>query len=87
MNVKFTKKFEKQYNKAPKKIRNVFEFRLKLFMSDKLSPTLNNHHLTGKFAGYRSINVTSDWRAIFRGLEGGEIVYFDLLGTHSQLYR
>ena len=45
---------------------------------------LNNHILSGKWSGYRSINITGDWRAIFRETETG--VYFIVLGTHSQLY-
>jgi len=43
--------------------------------------------LTGKYKGFRSINITGDWRAVFRELKSGEIVYFDLLGTHSKLYK
>jgi addiction module RelE/StbE family toxin len=44
--------------------------------------------LRDEYEGYRSINVTNDWRAIFKVInEGGEeIIYFILLGTHKELY-
>ena len=85
--VDFLKRFEKDLKKSPKKIQIAFRSRLEIYLTDRFNPVLNNHTLTGKFEGHRSINVTGDWRAIFRELDGGEIVYFDLLGTHSRLYR
>lgn len=87
MRVKFTRKFKKLYEKAPLKIRKQFEERVGVFIVDKFHPMLNNHALGGRYSGYRSINVTGDWRAIFRYIEEGEIALFDLLGTHSQLYK
>jgi addiction module RelE/StbE family toxin len=85
--VDLSKKFIKELKKAPINIKNAFRERLELYLSDKYNPILNNHALTGKFTGSRSINVTGDYRAIFRELENGEVIYFDLLGTHSQPYR
>ncbi|KKQ26130.1 MAG: hypothetical protein US62_C0009G0016 [Candidatus Woesebacteria bacterium GW2011_GWA1_37_8] len=87
MKVKFSKKFGKNYDKAPFKIRKAFDSRLEQLLVDKFYPSLNNHALTGKYKGFRSINITGDWRAVFRELKSGEIVYFDLLGTHSKLYK
>jgi len=85
--VKFSKKFGKQYDKAPAKIRKSFDKRLRLFLQDKFTPQINNHPLIGKFQGNRSINITGDWRAIFREFKSGQLIYFDLLGTHNQLYK
>ena len=87
MEVKFSSKFAKQYDKSPFKIRQAFDNRLKLFLGDTFHPLLNNHSLVGKYTGYRSINVTGDWRAIFHEFHSGELVYFEAIGTHSQLYR
>jgi len=42
--------------------------------------------LVGELRGYRSINITGDWRAIFMEIDGGKIIYFVAIGTHSQLY-
>ena len=85
--VDFSRRFEKDLKKASLKIKKAFRSRLEICLTDKFNPILNNHLLTGKFLGCRSINITGDWRAVYRELNGGEIVYFDLLGTHSQLYK
>ena len=86
MEIRLGKKFIKLYDKSPIKIRRSFDLRLTIFSQDKFHPILNNHALGGKYIGYRSINVTGDWRAIFREFQDEEIIYFDLIGTHSQLY-
>lgn len=87
MKVKFSKRFGKQYDKAPKRIQEKFDERLELFFRDKFHPSLNNHPLSGKYKEHRSINVTGNWRAIFREFEDGELIYFEVIGTHSQLYK
>ena len=84
--VQFAKKFRKQLQKAPDKIQVVFEERLDIFLNEPYAPLLNNHQLHGKYMGLRSINVSGDWRALFKELENGEICFFVLLGTHCQLY-
>ena len=85
--VNFSKRFEKDFKKSPRKIQISFRNRLEIYLTDKFNPILNNHSLSGKYNGYRSINVTGDWRAIFREMDDGEIVYFDLIRTHSRLYK
>jgi len=85
--IDFSKRFEKDLRKSPRKIQIAFRNRLEIYLSDKFNPILNNHSLIGKYEGYRSFNVTGDWRAIFREMDGGETAYFDLIGTHNQLYK
>ena len=90
MRVRFSGKFSKTYDKAPYKIRDAFDTRLKLFLENPYHPQLNNHPLGGKYRGYRSINVTGDWRAIFSQHEednNGIVTIFEVIGTHSQLYK
>lgn len=98
MPVRFSKNFTKCYDKANSKTRTAFDKRLKIFLQNPFHPTLNNHSLTGNFAGYRSINITGDWRAIYSvrnklvysefNLKNQEKqIIFELLGTHSQLYK
>jgi addiction module RelE/StbE family toxin len=71
--------------KAPLKIQKALERRLDLFIKNPYQPTLNNHWLTGKYRGQKSINITGDWRAIFK--EKKDVIIFLLFGTHSQLYK
>jgi addiction module RelE/StbE family toxin len=89
MKISYGKKFSKQYAKAPAQIKNSFTQKIRLFLENPYNPILNNHVLTGKLHGQRSINITGDWRAIYKEFksEDGEIrIIFELLGTHSELY-
>lgn len=86
MRVDYGKKFIKHYQKLPRALQLRFEDRLQMFRDDKFHPLLNNHGLKGQWRGYRSINITGDWRAIFREFEDGNLVFFDYIDTHSQLY-
>ncbi len=85
MLIKLSKRFTKQYLRSPKKIQGLFDKKLEIFKKDEFTSILNNHALVGGYKGYRSINVTGDWRAIFKEIDG-EIIFI-ALGTHSQLYR
>ena len=89
MKVTYSRKFEKQLKKAPLEILEALRKRRKLFTEDQFHPQLNNHSLTGKFKGYRSINITGDWRAIYSQTENDEeiTIIFEMIGTHSQLYK
>ena len=85
MKIRFSRNFKKQRKKAPSKIKQALDKRIELFLRDPFSPQLRNHTLIGKYSGLRSINVTGDWRAIFK--ENNEVIIFLFLGTHSQLYK
>ena len=84
MKVIFSTGFKKDYRKLSEKIKNRFESRLALFLKDKNNRILKDHALMGKYGGYRSINITGDWRAIY--WEEGQEIIFMAIGTHSQLY-
>ena len=85
MRVDRTSQFKKSFKKADRKIQVATIKRLVLFAHATHHPLLNTHSLTGKWRGYYSINVTGDWRAIFR-YSTDETVLFVELGTHSQLF-
>ena len=90
MKVRLSKAFIKQYKKADKKIRDKADKVLLLFSKNPTDAELRNHSLTGKFQGYRSIDITGDWRAVYREIKDNKentFAYFTALGTHSQLYR
>ncbi|MFH1456632.1 MAG: type II toxin-antitoxin system mRNA interferase toxin, RelE/StbE family [Patescibacteria group bacterium] len=86
MQIEYSKKFVKKYKKCPNKIKTALKNRLKIFIKNQHDPTLNNHDLSGKYKNYKSINITSDWRAIYQEYNNGKIAYFIILGTHSELY-
>ncbi|OGD05647.1 hypothetical protein A2379_00460 [Candidatus Amesbacteria bacterium RIFOXYB1_FULL_47_13] len=86
MHVDYAEKFIKQLKKASKTVQKSVRERVEIYISDKFHPLLNNHALSGKYQGYRSINVTGDWQAVFRMIDD-DTVYFEMLGTHSRLYK
>lgn len=90
MYVRFSRHFVRQYDRVGPKLKTAFQERLELFMANPFNPVLNNHPLKGRYQGYRSINVTGDWRAIYAedmARDGEKTVIFEALGTHSQLYK
>lgn len=84
--IDFSNKFFKQQKKAPQNIRKAWIKRLDLFNQDSFNSLLNNHALTGEFSGYRSINVTGDWRALYSEYEEDrqKVIVFEVIGTHSR---
>lgn len=86
MQISFARRFKKQFQKAPTEVKRAFDNRLRLFQKDTSHSSLNNHQLSGKLRGFRSINITGDWRALYIEYSKGFII-FEELGTHSQLYK
>ncbi len=85
MTIQYMPKFKKQYKKLPKKFQLQFDERVHLFALDPINPKLRVHPLKGKFAGYWSMDVSGDLRALYIK-RGEELIIFGLIGTHSQLY-
>ncbi|MES2023791.1 MAG: hypothetical protein V4439_03850 [Patescibacteria group bacterium] len=66
------------------KVRENFYERLLVFEENKFNPILNNHSVENRFPRCRSINITGDFRAIFK--EENDACNFLKIGTHSELY-
>lgn len=86
--IDYSKRFLKQFKKIPVHVRLSFQKRVAIFLKDPYHSQLRNHGLTGSLQRYKSINITGDWRALFRMIEqrGCAVIFFDAIGTHSQLY-
>ena len=82
--IEFSVFFNKQLTASTREIRVAFLETLQLFRDDPDHPSLRNHALKDKYAGFRSIDVTDDWRALYR--KERERIIFVELGTHDQLY-
>lgn len=85
MRISFSKQFAKQRDKAPCSIQKTISRKLELFIKDPHNKQFNNHVLKGKLKFYRSIDITGDWRALYR--QEGDLIFFTALGTHSRLYK
>ncbi len=85
MTIRYLPKFKKQYKKLPNTFQKQFDERLQLFMNDPTAPQLRVHPLKGAYAGYWSMNVNGDIRALYT-IRGDEVIIFALIGSHSELY-
>ncbi len=87
--VEYTTLFNKQLREAPLEIKISFREVRELFIDNPGHPQLRNHALRGRFAGFKSIDVTDDWRALFkiRKSKAQTVFTFHILGTHAQLYE
>lgn len=85
MGVRFHPRFQKQLERLSVKLQVAVEVRLELFRHDPFNRILNNHALTGRWRGYRSVNITGDVRVVYEPI-GKDKASFVTIGTHSQLY-
>ena len=85
MEIRLHRNFIKKYTLLPKKIKEKFKERRNVFVENKFDPILNNHNVEKRFPGCRSINVTGDYRAIFKE-DKRNVFTFVNIGTHSELY-
>jgi addiction module RelE/StbE family toxin len=89
MKIKYSPAFIEKLKKVDVRIRKSFKERIQLFENDPNYPQLNNHDLRDEYEGFRSIDITADYRAIFKIVTLGNesFAYFSLLGTHEELYQ
>jgi addiction module RelE/StbE family toxin len=89
MIVKYSPAFFKRLKKVDVRIKRKVKEKILLFLKNPHNPQLNNHLLKREYEGHRSINITSDWRALYREFQEGRdtVAYFVTLGTHKQLYK
>lgn len=86
MKLVFKKSFIKNYHKLNKSDRSKVDLALELFERNPKDNALNNHPLTGKLQGKRSISAGFDLRIIIK-VEGDYVIVTMLaVGTHNQVY-
>ena len=80
--------FFEKLRKVDVRIRKSFYEKIVVFEKNHLESSLNNHALRDQYEGFRSIDITNDYRAIFEEVPSGTetIAYFILFGTHDELY-
>jgi addiction module RelE/StbE family toxin len=83
--IEFSPIFKKKLKRVNVETKTAFREALELFLEDTHGEKLRNHTLRGKYAGVHSIDVTEDFRALYR--EDSERIVFVELGTHNELYR
>ena len=86
MIVRFSKNYKKQYKKLTPKLQKQTRLRIELWQEDPGNAILRHHELKGRLKGSYSINITGDVRAIYEIIDG-EMYLYQMIGTHSQLYK
>lgn len=84
--VAYSKNFKKSLKKKDKFIQEKTRERIRLLREDPSNILLNNHKLHGEYSGCNSINITGNFRAVFKYLNENQIVFVDI-GTHPELYE
>ncbi|MEK7060411.1 MAG: type II toxin-antitoxin system RelE/ParE family toxin [Patescibacteria group bacterium] len=85
MRVVPTKKYMRQAERMPSNLYRKLQERVTLFARQPFHPLLDNHPLSGSWRGYRSINITGDWRVVYEQV-GTDIARLIEVGTHHNLY-
>ena len=81
---RFSQKFKKQYRSLPKEIRDAFNEKLSLFLSDMLHPSLRVKKIQGVQNRWEG-SITMKYRFTFHFEE--DTVVFRTIGTHDILLR
>ena len=88
MTIQYNPGFLDKLKSVNVRVRKSFHEKINLFRKDPSNARLRNHALEGVYIGFKSIDITNDYRAIYEEVAIGEetIAYFTLLGTHKELY-
>lgn len=86
MDIDFTKVFNKQFDKLPRKKQQQARDAVALFIQDVTAAPLRNHGLKGEWLGYRSISAGGDLRLHYQSVAEDKVL-FVAVGSHSQLYK
>jgi len=82
MKIYYSSKFEREYKKLPKYIKELAEEKEKIFRNNPFDPRLNTHKLSGRLKEFWAFSIDSKYRTIFEFIEK-DIVWFHLIGDHS----
>ena len=85
MQVARSTRFKKNYRKLAAPIRARADRTILLFCNNPFEPILNNHPLHGEYRDRRSLDVTGDFRIVYREIVPGIALLINI-GTHHELY-
>ena len=79
------KQFVKQMKKLPRPLRAQVMGRVQIHSNEPSNALLSDHKLNPPWDGYRSINITGDYRLIYKKL-ASDVYFLRTVGTHHQLF-
>lgn len=81
----YSKRFKKNLKQLDSKTIEAFKNRFLIFQDNEYAYILNNHPLRGEYADCKSINITADYRMVYKRVDNLYIIID--IGTHSKLYQ
>lgn len=82
MRIYYSSKFEREYKKLTRHIKDLAEEKERIFRKNPLDSHLNTHKLSGRLKEFWAFSIDSEFRIIFEFVEKGA-VWFHLVGNHS----
>ena len=86
MEILLHRNFKKKFKKLSPKIKRIYFEKVGVFINDPFHPSLHNHSVAPQYPGWRSIDITGDFRVLFEPKKEN-LVLFMKIGTHSELYK
>ena len=85
----YTKQFEKDLKLAQKRGKNLDKIKsiIEILLANKpLAISHRDHWLTGNYANRRECHVESDYLLVYKPIKNENMIIFERLGTHSDLF-
>lgn len=82
MEIYYSSKFAREYQKLPLRIKKIAEQKEKIFRKNPLDPRLKTHKLKGILKGFLSFSINQKYRIIFEFINSNT-VWFYSVGDHS----
>lgn len=88
--IEYTVQFKRDFKQAEKRRKNLSKLKMVMEMlinCEKIPERYRDHPLRGDWVGSRDTHVEPNWLLIYTILEDGELIRFERMGTHSDLFR
>lgn len=86
MEIRFHKKFDKQFAKLTPKQKKLVIRKMEIFCNNPFANELKNHALSGRLKGKRAFSISYDLRIIFEEFDDYVLVIILDIGTHNRVY-
>ena len=82
MEIQVSERFERNYRKLPKRIKERAKDKEAIFRTNPFHPSLKTHKLSGKEQGVWAFWINGSYRIKFIFLPNREVLFLDI-GTHK----
>lgn len=88
--IEYTVQFKRDFKQAEKRRKNLSKLQMVMEMlinSEKPQERYRDHPLRGNWVSNRDIHIEPNWLLLYTILEDGELIRFERIGTHSDLFQ